>query len=62
MPSLERAKKALEAREPADGMKCFGHPVEDFDKCHIIAMLAMSNELLEQARERHKASINLLTT
>lgn len=59
--NLERAKAMLAARKVDRDMKCFGIPVQEFDRDDLITMLAMSIRETECERKIHSSTMGMLT-
>jgi len=60
MTKLKRAKAMLAAREVDRNMRCFGIPVQEFDKEDLITMLAMSVQETEGERKLHQGTLEML--
>jgi hypothetical protein len=60
--TLERAKKALQRMGATLdlNMKCFGIPVDQFDRDDLTIMLAMSMQETERERELHHGTLGIM--
>ena len=61
MPTLERAKEMLAKRDLDRNMRCFGIPIQEFDKEDLITMLAMSMRDTERERKQHEGTLGMLS-
>ena len=61
MKTLELAQAMLAKRRVDRDMKCFGIPIQEFDKEDLITMLAMSLEKHKAERKLHDGTLEMLT-